>query len=70
MSHTKWKHITRKHGYGHDGFKSLAMKDTMNLQKCLSYQILNEKQTFRRTVSERIMQMNKQYFIKTNQNNS
>ena len=38
LSRTKWKHITRKHGYdGHDGFKSLAMKNTMNLQKCLSY---------------------------------
>ena len=37
ISCTKWKHITRKHGYGHDGFKSLTMKDTMNLQKCLSY---------------------------------
>ena len=37
ISRTKWKHITRKHRYGHDGFKSLTMKDTMNLQKCLSY---------------------------------
>ena len=37
ISHTKWKHTTRKHGYGHDGFKSLTMKDTTNLQKCLSY---------------------------------
>ena len=34
---TKCKYITRKHGYGHDGFKSLAMKDTVNLQMCLSY---------------------------------
>ena len=34
---TKWKHIIKKHRYGHDGFKSPAMKDTMNLQKCLSY---------------------------------
>ena len=59
--------MTRKHGYGHDGFKSLTMKDTMNLQKCLSYQILNEKKTL---AGERITQMNKQYFIKTNQNNS
>ena len=41
--------------YGHNGFKSLAMKDTMNLQKCPSYKILNVKETFRRTVSERIM---------------
>ena len=37
ISRTKCKHITRKHRYGHDGFKSLAMKDTINLQKCLSY---------------------------------
>ena len=37
ISHTKWKHTTRKHGYGHCGFKSLTMKDTTNLQKCLSY---------------------------------
>ena len=36
ISRTKCKHITRKHGYGHDGFKSLAMKDTVNLQKCHS----------------------------------
>ena len=33
MSPTKWKHITRKHGYGLDDFKSLAMKNAMNLQK-------------------------------------
>ena len=33
ISCTKWKHITRKHGYVHDGFKSLTMKDKMNLQK-------------------------------------
>ena len=25
---TTRRHVTRKHGYGHDGFKSLAMKDT------------------------------------------
>ena len=31
ISRTKWKHTTRKHGYGHYGFKSLTMKDTMNL---------------------------------------
>ena len=37
--------------YRHDGFKSLAMKYTINLQKCLSYQILNKKQTFRGTIS-------------------
>ena len=37
--------------YRHDGFKSLAMKYTINLQKCLSYQISNKKQTFRGTVS-------------------
>ena len=43
MSSTKWKQITRKHRYGHDDFKSLAMKNTMNLQKCLSYKVLNGK---------------------------
>ena len=37
ISCSKWKHITRKHGHGHDDFKSLAITDTMNLQKCLSY---------------------------------
>ena len=37
ISRTKWKHITKNHGYGHDGVKRLAVKDVMNLQKCLSY---------------------------------
>ena len=30
ISHTKWKHTTRKHGYGHYGFKSLTMKEGYN----------------------------------------
>ena len=34
---TKWKHIARKHRFVHVCFKSLAMKDTMNLQECLTY---------------------------------
>ena len=43
MSRTRWKYIIRNHGYGHDDFKCLAIKNTMNLQKCLSYEILNDK---------------------------
>ena len=34
LVYTKWKHINRKHGFGHVCFKNLAMKDTKNLQKC------------------------------------
>ena len=36
ISHTKWKHTTRKHGYGHYGFKSLTMKDTAKVFKSAS----------------------------------
>ena len=43
LSHTKWKHIARKHGYINDDFKTLEMKGTINLRKCLSCWVLNEK---------------------------
>ena len=31
VSRIIWNYITRKQGYGHDDFKSLALKDKMNL---------------------------------------